>query len=566
MDAAPIAQRRDLTEIALFAGVGLLYFFTFASIPTADGAWYIGSIDKPDFKSILDATSAGTQVSMYLLTRLLAGLGVHVPTLTLIQSVNAIAAATGAVIFYRVLRLLGDRLTGALGAALLATSFGYWYFANGERQHLSLVVLLLIFWALVRARVKGIELDWKLVAAMGLLNAVAVALRQENFLFGLAAIALLGSGRPWRSALREGGTYFAAGAVGTFVLAAMLALCAVSFGTKTFSNYVSYYFTWLADYTKNPQDYQGFAHATSFDIPRAVKGQLTALVVGTQAVMDAARGLVAFTHRKVASLVAMTALIGLLMIMSLVDLWLARGRIRGPYRAVAIGCVAWLVPYAILHALFWPTVTKYQVVTLPPLILLLVLSALATHASAGRAVGSIPASTWRVLVLLVLVCAVNVWGGIRPWYQYGQWKERLAAAASREFRPSDFFISSESGIDAVLHRDDNYLTVKDEFLEAAADTAFSTIWITVRDRLDRNQRVFVYNFVPSAFTMVGINQAPMRGPRPLSPRDFESFFERLRATYATRQVFSYWEESKAPLYLFGESLEPFWELAARPPA
>src|SRR5262249_3939610 len=175
---------------------------------------------------------------MYLLTRLLAGLGVHVPTLTLIQSVNAIAAAMGAVIFYRVLRLLGDRLTSALGAALLATSFGYWYFANGERQHLSLVVLLVIFWALVRARVKGIELDWQFVAAMGLLNAVAVALRQENFLFGLAAIALLASGRPRRVALRDGGIYFAAGAVGTLAVAAMLAVFAVSFGTQTFGAYL----------------------------------------------------------------------------------------------------------------------------------------------------------------------------------------------------------------------------------------------------------------------------------------------------------------------------------------
>jgi hypothetical protein len=28
-------------------------------------------------------------------------------------------------------------------------------------------------------------------------------------------------------------------------------------------------------------------------------------------------------------------------------------------------------------------------------------------------------------------------------------------------------------------------------------------------------------------------------------------------------VFSYWEESKAPLYLFGERLEPFFEVGAR---
>ena len=49
-------------------------------------------------------------------------------------------------------------------------------------------------------------------------------------------------------------------------------------------------------------------------------------------------------------------------------------------------------------------------------------------------------------------------------------------------------------------------------------------------------------------------------------RDFEAFFDELRATYPARPVFTYWEETKVPLYLYGERLQPLWELAPRGPA
>ena len=42
-----------------------------------------------------------------------------------------------------------------------------------------------------------------------------------------------------------------------------------------------------------------------------------------------------------------------------------------------------------------------------------------------------------------------------------------------------------------------------------------------------------------------------------------TFLDELRKTYAMRPLFTYWEESKAPLYLFGERLEPFFEVSAR---
>ncbi len=82
----------------------------------------------------------------------------------------------------------------------------------------------------------------------------------------------------------------------------------------------------------------------------------------------------------------------------------------------------------------------------------------------------------------------------------------------------------------------------------------------------------MYNLVPSPFTVIGINQHMAAywsaGGRPeqVSVRDFEAFFDELRATYPARPVFTYWEETKVPLYLYGERLQPLWELAPRGPA
>jgi hypothetical protein len=567
LEAPAVAERRYLTEIALFAGVALLYLFTFSSVPTADGQWYVDIIDTHNYKFLLHPTSAGTQVLVYLLRRLLDLLRVPISTLALIQVVNAVAAAVGVVVFYRVLGHLGGWLTSIVGAALLAVTFGYWYFANGERQHLSLVILLVIFGRLIRARVDGIELGGRSVALMGLLNAVAVALRQENFLFGFAAVALLAVDRPWRGGARDAWIYASAGVVGTVLCGAVLALFGVWSGVYTFRWYCWYYFGgWFSYSMGSPQDYQAFEHATSFDIPRVIKGQLTAFVAGIQVVFDSARGLVSLAHRKVASLVALTALAGLLIIPLALDLWRARRLIRGARLAAAVGGAVWLVTYAIFHARFWPTATKYHVVSLPPLVLLLMLGALVMSADEHDATRSWRSGVWRALALVLVVFTINAWAGIRPWYQYGQLKERLTERQARDFRQSDLFISTESGIDSVFDRIGEHIHVKDALIKTTDDEVFSAISQAIRERLDQRRRVFVYNFAPSPYSLIGINQALTRGPKPLRTQDFETFFAGLQTTYATRQVFSYWEEGKAPLYLFGERLEPFWELALRPPA
>src|SRR5262249_20452023 len=140
-------------------------------------------------------------------------------------------------------------------------------------------------------------------------------------------------------------------------------------------------------------------------------------------------------------------------------------------------------------------------------------------------------------------------------------KQRLAERVARDFQPTDLFISTESGIDSIFDRVGEHIHVKDAQIKTTDDEVFSAITEAIHERLEQRQRGVVYNFLPSPYLLIGINQAPTRGPKPLDPRAFETFFAGLQKTYATRQVFAYWEEGKAPLYLFGERLEPFWELA-----
>jgi len=235
---------------------------------------------------------------------------------------------------------------------------------------------------------------------------------------------------------------------------------------------------------------------------------------------------------------------------------------------VAIACAVWVLGYkVIVHAWLWPTVTKYQVVTVPPLIILSVLGGIVAQKSGG-ADGR---SAWRIALLaalVVIVFTVDFWGGILPWRRYGDMKVALEARRAAEFRADDLFVSCESGIDPIFARlyrggDARHVSVKNEFVKRPAAEAFAAIRAAIAVQLRHGGRVFVYNFVPSAYSLIAINQSPRRAGQPLSTRDFDVFFDDLSRTYAVRPLFTYWEESKAPLYLFGERQEPFFEVGTR---
>ena len=132
---------------AVVAAVFVLYVATYASIPAGDGYWVLNNIERGDLVLLFNPPSLLTQLGFFGLRRLADRLGLPVETLTIIQTVNALAAGVGAALLYGIVRTLGgSRLLAVLSAALLAVSFGYWYFADGEAQLISLVVLLAILW------------------------------------------------------------------------------------------------------------------------------------------------------------------------------------------------------------------------------------------------------------------------------------------------------------------------------------------------------------------------------------------------------------------------------------
>ena len=551
---------------AIVAVVFVLYVATYASIPAGDGYWVLNNIERADRVLLFNPPSLLAQLTFFGLRRLADRVGFPIATLTIIQTVNALAAGVGAALLHRIVRTLGgSRPLGVLSAALLAVSFGYWYFADGEMQLLSLVVLLAIFWLVARAQVRGSWTGW-FVAGVALLNSLAALLRQENVIFGFAAVALLCVGRPWRRAVRDALVYAAAGAVGTWAGALFIGLRGAP-EVETIADAVRWYLWVFRVHVGATQDFQGFEHAMTFDVPRLVKGQLTAFIAGTQAVVDAIRDPGLLRRPYVVGLIALT--VAAYAIMATLGAELRRvGRlVETRLVALAVASAVWILAYKLLvHGWLWPTVTKYQVVTVPPLVILAVLGVIAAEKSVDRARSLRLIRLVAALVAIVFV--VDLSAGILPWRRYGEMKTALEVRRATEFRADDLFISSESGIDPIFAQiyrggDARHVSVKNVFIQKPTREAVASIRAAIDGQLALDRRVFVYNFVPGPYSLVGINPAPTRAGTPLGERDFEIFLDELRAVYTMRPVFSYWEESKAPLYLFGERLEPFFEVAAR---
>jgi hypothetical protein len=549
---------------ALIAAVFVLYVATYASIPAGDGYWVLNNVDRVDRVLLFNPPSLLTQLCFLGLRRLADRLGLSVATLTIIQTVNALAAGVGAALLYGIVRTLGgSRLLAVLSAALLAVSFGYWYFADGEAQLISLVVLLAIFWLIAQARARG-DWTWRFVAGVALLNSLAGLLRQENVIFGFAAVALLAVGRPWRRAVADALVYAAAGSIGLWAAVLFIGLGWAP-GVQTVTDAVQWYLWIFRVHVGAVQDFQGFEHATKFDVPRVVKGQMTAFIAGTQAIVDSMRDRALLGRAYVLGLIALTVAAYATMAALVAELRRLRRPVDAPLVAIAVAAAVWILAYKVfVHAWLWPTVTKYQVVTVPPLIILAVLGVIAAQKSGARARRLIG----LVAALVAVVFVVDLSGGILPWRHYGQMKAALEVRRSREFRADDLFISSESGIDPIFARlyqggDAHHVSVKNAFIQKPTQEAFASIRAAIDRQLALGGRVFVYNFVPGLYSLIGINQAPTRAGAPLGARDFEIFLDELRAAYALRPVFSYWEESKAPLYLFGERLEPFFEVGVR---
>ena len=96
-----------LGGVALFAAVLVLYLVSYSSVPTSDGYAWIAHIGAGDREKMLPAYHALPMYFLFCLRQLLASLGEPVGTCSAHPGVNAGLAATAAVLLYGAIRLLG---------------------------------------------------------------------------------------------------------------------------------------------------------------------------------------------------------------------------------------------------------------------------------------------------------------------------------------------------------------------------------------------------------------------------------------------------------------------------
>jgi len=548
-----------LASLGVGTGVFLVYLLTFSSVPTSDGLAFVAMLDEAiatgKASPPLYSNAPFGYYVPFLLKRLALSTGVSIPTLWILQGLNAGVTAVGCIAFYRAVRLVGGApFWAALATLLVATSYGVWYFANGEVHHVGLALLLVLFERLLWLRgVPGERPRYATLAGLGFLNALAVFFHQEHFLFGCVAAALLLVGRPSPRAVREICVYGLAGTAGTFLLIFLTGWFGV--GARSIGAVLGWYFWQLGylvhDYTPEPVWVMAL---------RLVKGQLTAFVFGVQAAVDAVRDQALRSFGTVRLLVGLTVVtLGLTGGLAS-TIWSERRRVGGDLRAMLAGALVWLLMYPVVLAWYFPAVTEYYLKTVPALVLLLVVGPIARE-RAGFPSG------WRrpaAVVLLLLVVVGNAFAAIVPWYRYGRMRERLGAIASATFHPGDLAVSLESGLEAVFAGRVDQRRVKDLLYREGKARGFETIRSEIASRLERHHRVFVHNLAPSKWALQGLNE-PVRNPYRdrYEARDFEELLAELGARYELIPVLTYWEEAKEPLYLFGRRLEALLEVRRR---
>ncbi len=125
-------------------------------------------------------------------------------------------------------------------------------------------------------------------------------------------------------------------------------------------------------------------------------------------------------------------------------------------------------------------------------------------------------------------------------------------------------VSIESGIDSLLADRADWLQVKNLLYEESKDRGFNTIRTQIAAHLAAGHRVFVYNLLPSRWTLMGLND-PCRNlyHDRYWREDFEALVRELVARYHLVPVLRYWEESQEPFYLFGRRLQPVLKVEGR---
>jgi len=359
--------------------------------------------------------------------RIADGIGYGGGPLVPVQAMNALFGAAGVGLLWLLMRTATKGTLPAVTATgIVALSYGYWAYSLGADVYaLSVMTLILALYAGYRAALA--PSPWAF-ALFGLATGAAVLGHNTNVLFGIVgAVALLLATRNVRMLLRYGLAY-AAGVLVVVLPLYAIALATVDANTPSEAN------DWLTAYAQSGD--WGVVSAAS--APKAAVGASRALAGGLFAfALDDVRDLAdrasgnqslreeAFLVRNYppAAAVAMIALTGVIVaaMALLAARWLRRPSLDRSERALALLCLAWLLPYVAF--VFWwePVNPEFWIAIWVPAAVLL---ALPLSSDARR-------SKVLVFALIGSLFIVNLAGNIAPqltedndyWRQRIEWYE-----------------------------------------------------------------------------------------------------------------------------------------------
>src|SRR4051812_10604915 len=197
-------------------GAGLLatvlYLLTLAAnhSEAEDGIRYAVDVRSGDSHALSNSAHLAYNWLNYGVWHLLRALGYDGGPLHAMQVLNAVLGGIGVALLWYTLTTAGaGRVATAAGCALLALSFGYWFYsAESEVYLLSTVCLIACLGLAWRVATRPTLVAF---AGLGAANGLAVLAHNTNVLFAVVAVvaAILGHRRARKAVIRSLATYAA---------------------------------------------------------------------------------------------------------------------------------------------------------------------------------------------------------------------------------------------------------------------------------------------------------------------------------------------------------------------
>ena len=331
-------------------------------------------------------------------SNILSSLGINISTITLMQTVSSLTAATGLLLFFVILLRLSQKITTSLiFTFLLAFSIGLWKYAiEVDSDTFGLVFLIGGLLLIVNASLKDTYPKPGMLISLGVLSSLACLFQQMHILFVAAVCTFICiTGRGLLPRLKMMAFYLA-----PFVLLVGGSYIAVGFVLNKLPDIASYYY-WVTQYFHAG----GWGYFAPQNFPLSVIGlQQSFFWVSFIADFLTAGNIDA---KGIVLLSLFVAGVALLMILSTVTVWKFKDfyKLHGQ---LVIFLLVWILVYGMFISWWDPAHEEFWMYILPPIWLFLFLGFENWHVKKPN----------RKLVLLIallcLLVSVNFVGNVLP--------------------------------------------------------------------------------------------------------------------------------------------------------